>query len=89
MILSLLGRISSGEGDGIFEKENQDLKKMWWEKYQVVGNLIPFILLILEYLGLKVINVGPNHEHLDYLKEYFPNIEIKDHWHDPYVWVWA
>ena len=40
MILCLLGRISSEEGDGNFGEENQDLKKGDWEDYQVTRNFI-------------------------------------------------
>ena len=39
-ILWLLGRISSGQGDGNFGNENQDLKKWGWAEYQVGWNSI-------------------------------------------------
>ena len=40
IILRLLGRISSGEEDGNFGKENQDFKNEVREEYQLIGNFI-------------------------------------------------
>ena len=40
IILRLLGRISSGEEDGHFWEENQDLNNGCGEEYQVLGNFI-------------------------------------------------
>ena len=40
IILRLLGRISSGEEEGNFGKENQDFKNEVREEYQLIGNFI-------------------------------------------------